>query len=329
MSAPFLPMTTPGRAEWIVDAALLVRPLDDDLRDRGLLQALHQNLADLHVLVQELAVFVLAGEPARIPGPVDAETQADRIDFLTHRSLLRPASAACRDFAHDDRQIARTASRSGPARPRARGLNRFITIALPTYASATTRSSTSRLVVVLGVGDRALQRLAARRRRCACARIRDRRAPSSTFLPRMSCARRLSFCGLTRSMRATALASFSPSARGLACLGHDGQPLFAFLSAAWPWKVRVGENSPNLWPIISSVTDDRHMLVAVIDAEGQADELRQDRRAAAPDLDDVGAARAARDDPPSSADSRRRTGPSRSNAPWLSPSSCGRDARRR
>ena len=30
--------------------------------------------------------------------------------------------------------------------------------------------------------------------------------------------------------------------------------LFAFLSAEWPWKVRVGANSPNLWPIISSET---------------------------------------------------------------------------
>src|SRR3546814_499585 len=29
---------------------------------------------------------------------------------------------------------------------------------------------------------------------------------------------------------------------------------FAFLSAVWPWKVRVGENSPNLCPTISSVT---------------------------------------------------------------------------
>jgi len=35
---------------------------------------------------------------------------------------------------------------------------------------------------------------------------------------------------------------------------RHGQPLFAFLSAAWPWKVRVGENSPSLWPIMSSVT---------------------------------------------------------------------------
>src|SRR5271170_2051010 len=38
------------------------------------------------------------------------------------------------------------------------------------------------------------------------------------FLPRMSWARRLSLRGLTRSIRTTALASFSASARGLACL---------------------------------------------------------------------------------------------------------------
>ena len=30
--------------------------------------------------------------------------------------------------------------------------------------------------------------------------------------------------------------------------------LFALRSAAWPWKVRVGANSPNLWPTMSSVT---------------------------------------------------------------------------
>src|SRR5437588_4019211 len=40
----------------------------------------------------------------------------------------------------------------------------------------------------------------------------------ATFFPRMSCATRLSFCGLTRSMRATAFASFSESARARAFL---------------------------------------------------------------------------------------------------------------
>src|ERR1043166_810416 len=44
---------------------LLVRALDDDFRHRRLLEALHQLLADLHVLVQQHAVVVLAGVPAR------------------------------------------------------------------------------------------------------------------------------------------------------------------------------------------------------------------------------------------------------------------------
>src|SRR6185437_866765 len=73
-----------------VDPALLVRPLDDDLRDRRLFEAAHQNFADLHVLVQQLAVLGLVGEPAAVPGAVDAEAQADRIDLLSHRCLLRP-----------------------------------------------------------------------------------------------------------------------------------------------------------------------------------------------------------------------------------------------
>src|SRR6185437_121074 len=71
------------------DAALLVRTLDDDLRHCRLLELLHQLLADLDVLVQQRAVFGLAGVPARVPGTVDPETQPDWIDFLTHERTLR------------------------------------------------------------------------------------------------------------------------------------------------------------------------------------------------------------------------------------------------
>src|SRR5438445_6310809 len=71
-------------------AALLVRTLDHDTGDRRLLQFLVQDLADFDILVQQLAVFVFAGEPAGIPRPVDAETQPDWIDLLTHRILPRP-----------------------------------------------------------------------------------------------------------------------------------------------------------------------------------------------------------------------------------------------
>src|SRR6202140_1144991 len=70
--------------------ALLVRTLDHDPGDRRLLQFLVQDRADLDILVQQLAVFVLAGEPTGIPRPVDAETQPDWIDLLTHRILPRP-----------------------------------------------------------------------------------------------------------------------------------------------------------------------------------------------------------------------------------------------
>src|SRR5204862_1601067 len=75
------------------DAALLVRTLDHDARHGSLLELLGEILADRHVLVQQLAVFVLAREPTRVPGPVDPETQADRIDLLTH-SLSYAAAAA-------------------------------------------------------------------------------------------------------------------------------------------------------------------------------------------------------------------------------------------
>src|ERR1700731_5145127 len=77
-------------------AALLVRQLDHEARDRGLLQLLVQDLADFDILVQQLAVFVLAGEPTGIPRPVDAETQPDWIDLLTHRSLPRPVKRSPR-----------------------------------------------------------------------------------------------------------------------------------------------------------------------------------------------------------------------------------------
>src|SRR5688572_25447068 len=54
---------------------------------------------------------------------------------------------------------------------------------------------------------------------------------------------------------------------------------------------RVAVEGPGRRELAELVTDhvladvDRNMLLAVVDAESQADELRQDRRAPAPDLD--------------------------------------------
>src|SRR6202051_4845616 len=87
-------------------AALLVRTLGHDPGDGRLLELLVQDLADFDILVQQLAVFVLAGEPARIPGPVDAEPQSDWIDLLTHRILPRALSARLGfDLTNNDRQL--------------------------------------------------------------------------------------------------------------------------------------------------------------------------------------------------------------------------------
>src|SRR5262249_36531251 len=120
------------------DTALLMRPLDHDLRHRGLLEILHQLLADLHVLVEQLPVLGLAGVPARIPGAVDAEPQADRIDLLTHRVTPQDAAASASRTT-----MVRLANglKMRPMRPRPRGWKRLITSARPTCACATTRSS--------------------------------------------------------------------------------------------------------------------------------------------------------------------------------------------
>ena len=68
------------------DAALLVRALDDDLGDAGLTALLQDVVAHAHVLVQQPAVLAAAGEPAAVPGAVDADAQPDRIDLVTHYS---------------------------------------------------------------------------------------------------------------------------------------------------------------------------------------------------------------------------------------------------
>src|SRR5829696_718841 len=116
---------------------------------------------------------------------------------------------------------------------------------------------------------------------------------AATFLPRISCATRLSFCGLTRSMRATALASFSGNARGVAALPMLFGPLRLLVRRVPVEGTRRREFSELVANHLLGDVD-RDVLLAVVDAEGQPDELRQDGGAAAPDLDHLVARRAAR-----------------------------------
>src|SRR5690606_281035 len=85
---------------------------------------------------KQRAVVALVGEPAAVPGAVDAEAEADWIDLLAHYA----ASSTCRTM------IVRCANGFSMRddRPRPRAVKRFITSELPTKASATTRASVSR-----------------------------------------------------------------------------------------------------------------------------------------------------------------------------------------
>src|SRR5262249_54085093 len=65
-------------------AALLVRTLDHHLGDAAGATLLQDMVADLHILVQQPAILAAAGEPAAIPGAVDADSQPDRIYLVTH-----------------------------------------------------------------------------------------------------------------------------------------------------------------------------------------------------------------------------------------------------
>src|SRR5262249_30721099 len=117
----------------------------------------------------------------------------------------------------------------------------------------------------------------------------------ATALPRISAATRLSFCGLTRMLRATALASLSarlrsgfflpmsvPRLRTSAGGGGGGGTLG--LAVGRMAVERAGRRE-----LAELVADHllghqhRNVLLPVVDAERQPDELRQDGGAAAPD----------------------------------------------
>src|SRR5262249_40169737 len=122
---------------------------------------------------------------------------------------------------------------------------------------------------------------------------------ASTFLPRIICANRLSLRGDTLRFRTTACASLSERTRSRFALpitihlGLDLGPHGPLVAAMAVKDARRRE-------LAELVTNhvfrhrDRHVLDAVVHAERQADELRQYRRAPAPDLDHLIAARGAR-----------------------------------
>ena len=171
---------------------------------------------DRHVLVQQPAVLGAAGEPAAVPGAIDADAQADGIDFVTHHSR----SSAAAGFSRTTTVICGERLQDAGAATAAAGMEALHHHVLADPRLADDEIVDVELMVVLGVGDGAHQALPDVAGDALPARTRARRAPCSTFLPRIIAATRLSFCGDTRRFRATACASVSGRLRCVLRLAH-------------------------------------------------------------------------------------------------------------
>src|SRR5260221_12196866 len=112
---------------------------------------------------------------------------------------------------------------------------------------------------------------------------------AEAFLPRISCATRVSLRGLMRRLRSTASASVSCRRRGADFLPIALLPLRLLVRGVAVERAGRRELA-ELMPDHVLGNHHRNELLAVVDAEGQADELRQDGRPSRPDLDDLVAA---------------------------------------
>src|SRR5947209_16921587 len=115
---------------------------------------------------------------------------------------------------------------------------------------------------------------------------------SAASLPRIVCATRFSFCALLRSARRNAEASLSARRRAAACLPISGPlcPLVAGMAVKGAGRRELAEL------VADHVLGHQHRdeFMTVVDAEGQPDELREDRRAPRPGADHFVAPRTAR-----------------------------------
>src|SRR5688572_23693704 len=193
------------------DPRLLGRTLDHDPRHTRLSQTVGKVLLELQILMQQLGEIAVR-VPARIPRPIDADAQADRIDLLSHYAFSS-WSARSRTTTVMLLQVFTTRA----PRPRARAWKRFSFRLRPTNASATTRRSTSSEWLFSAFAIAACRTffssLAARRLEKVSAAMAGC-APR----PRIICATRLTLRGLAWITDALALASVLLSARGVFAL---------------------------------------------------------------------------------------------------------------
>ena len=225
MSAPFLPMTTPGRAEWMVTRHFLCGRSITIFDTAACLSCFISSARILMSSCSSVPYSFLPEIPARVPGAVDAETQADRIDLLTHLYSLRLCLLPLAPRPHERRWSGwQNGLKILPTRPRPRGRETLDHQRLADMRLGDDEIVDVEVVIVLGIGDRRIPGTCARPWRCAFCENSRSASALATFLPRISCATRLSFCGDTRSMRETALASLSSSVRSRELLPISNRP---------------------------------------------------------------------------------------------------------
>ena len=107
--------------------------------------------ADLEVFLQQLAVLALVGEPAAIPGAVDPEAQTDRVDLLTHYAV---SSAWRTTIVRFENVCSRRADVAA-----ATGHEALHDQAVADIGLGDDQRVGVEAVIVLGIGDGALERL--------------------------------------------------------------------------------------------------------------------------------------------------------------------------
>ena len=139
---------------------------------------LRRNLRSLQVLVQQLARSRRRRTSGESQVRLMPSAQPDRIDFLTHVA----ASLACWSATSRTTMVRWLNHFStGAERPRPRAWKRFIAKRLADVRLGDDQPVDVELVVVLGIGDRRLQHLLHRRRRCGAWR-RSARASARSAL---------------------------------------------------------------------------------------------------------------------------------------------------
>src|SRR5260221_8230897 len=155
-------------------------------------------------------------------------------------------------LAHDHGDVAPRLDDRGAATARA-GMEPLHHEAAPDRRLGDEQAVDVELVIVLGIGDRRLQHLAHVLGDAALVegQLRQRRLGAE---PADRLRHQVQLAGAAADHLGDRAGLVVRAASRCRFLAHRRYALFAFLSAEWPWKVRVGENSPNLWPIMFSLT---------------------------------------------------------------------------